>query len=41
MNLNGNSTKLILVGLGAMLLFSEFGPMGVIMLGVVLLLMAK
>lgn len=41
MTSNGNGAKLVLVGVGAMLLFSEFGPMGIIMLGVVLLMIAK
>lgn len=37
MNLNG-STKLVLVGLGAIVLFAHFGPIGVILLGVGLML---
>lgn len=41
MNSGGNMTKLILVGLGAMVLYGELGPMGLIMLGVALMLMSK
>lgn len=33
------STKLLLIGLGAILAYSHFGPMGLIALGVIAMLM--
>lgn len=41
MNSNGNTGKLVLVGLGALVLYSQLGPMGLIMLGVVLMFVSK
>ena len=36
--MKGGTMKLVLIGLGAMVLYSNFGPMGIILLGVVLAL---
>lgn len=41
MNSNGGTGKLVLVGLGALVLYSQLGPMGLIMLGVVLMFVSK
>ena len=38
MGKSGITGKLVLIGLGAMLLYSQLGPVGVIVLGVVLML---
>ena len=38
MGKSGITGKLVLIGLGAMLLYSQLGPVGVIALGVVLML---
>lgn len=37
MHLSG-SAKLVLVGLGAIVLFAQFGPLGVVLLGIGLML---
>lgn len=34
-----NKTKLILIGVGAMVAYAKFGPMGLIIGGIILLLM--
>lgn len=42
MNSSGSAiTKLIIIGLGGALLYSNFGPMGLIALGVILLMTSK
>ena len=38
---SGGMMKLVIIGLGAALLYSNFGPMGLIALGVILLMTAK
>ena len=37
-NGSGGMMKLIIIGLGAMLLYSNFGPLGLIALGVIMLM---
>ena len=37
--MKGGSGKLLLVGLGALLAYSYYGPVGVIVVGVILMLM--
>ena len=37
-NASGGMMKLIIIGLGAMLLYSNFGPVGLIALGVIMLM---
>ncbi len=39
--MNEGSMKLLLVGAGAIIAFSQFGPIGIIVLGVVLMLVNK
>ena len=36
---NGGGKKLLLIGLGAMFVYSQFGAMGLIVMGVILMLM--
>lgn len=36
---NGGMKKLILIGVGAMFVYSQFGAMGLIVMGVILMLM--
>ena len=39
MNKSGITTKALLIGIGAVFLYGQFGPVGVIILGTILLLM--
>ena len=39
MKQSGMTGKIVLIGLGAMLLYAELGPIGIIVLGVVLMLL--
>ena len=38
---SGGMAKLVIIGLGGMLLYSNFGPLGLIALGVILLMTSK
>lgn len=38
---NSNTTMLILIGVAAALMFGHFGPMGLVMLGVIAFFMIK